>query len=72
MTLPASGQIAVSEVSVEIGQAPTFSTDLNFLNNLIVSAQRPATPAMNNFYSKAYFQNNTQGNCSNKSEAKRS
>lgn len=65
MTLPASGQIAVSDVSVEIGQASTYSTDLNFLNNLIVSGQRPATPAMNNFYSKAYFQNTTQGNCAN-------
>lgn len=65
MTLPASGQIAVSDVSVEIGQAASYSTNLNFLNGLIVPAQRPGTPAMNNFYSKAFFQNNTQGNCNN-------
>ena len=65
MTLPASGQIAVSDVSVEIGQSSTYSTDLNFLNNLIVSGQRPGNPSMDSFYSKAYFQNNTQGNCSN-------
>jgi hypothetical protein len=65
MTLPASGQIAVSDISVEIGQAPSYSTNLNFLNNLILASQRPATPAMNNFYSKAYFQNNTAGNCAN-------
>jgi hypothetical protein len=65
MTLPASGQIAVSDISVEIGQAPSYSTNLNFLNNLILASQRPATPAMNNFYSKAYFQNNAAGNCAN-------
>ena len=65
MTLPASGQLAVSDISVEIGQAPTYSASLNFLNNLIVEAQRPATPSISGFYSKAYFQNNTAGNCSN-------
>ena len=36
MTLPASGQIGVSDVSVEIGQSSTYSTNLNFLNNLIM------------------------------------
>jgi hypothetical protein len=65
MTLPASGQIAVSQISTEIGQADTYSTSLNFLNGLIVAAQRPATPSMASFYSKAFFQNNTQGNCNN-------
>lgn len=65
MTLPASGQISNADINVEIGQASTFSSSLLFLNDLIVSGQRPATPAMNNFYSKAYFQNNTQGNCNN-------
>jgi hypothetical protein len=65
MTLPASGQIGVSDISVEIGQASTYSTSLDFLNNLIVAGQRTSPPAMTNFYSKAYFQNNTQGNCSN-------
>ena len=65
MTLPASGPISVGNVSVEIGQSATFTDNLNFLNNLIVSGQRPGNPAMNAFYSKAYFQNTTQGNCSN-------
>ena len=66
MTLPASGQIAVGDVSTEIGQAATFSTDLNFLNGLIRSDQRPANPSMTAFYNKAYFQNTADGaNCAN-------
>ena len=47
MTLQASGQIAISDVSQEIGQAATFSTDLNFLNGLLRSDNvrpRPAWP----------------------------
>jgi len=66
MTLQASGQIGIGDVSTEIGQAATFSTNLNFLNELIRSDQRPATPSMTNFYSKAYFQNTADGaNCAN-------
>lgn len=65
MTLPSSGQIGVSDISVEIGQSSTYSTDLNFLNNLIVSGQRPSSPNMEGFYGKAYFQNNANGNCNN-------
>lgn len=65
MTLPASGQIAQSDINVEIGQASTYSSNLSFLNDLIVTAQRPASPNMAGFYSKAYFQNNTAGNCDN-------
>lgn len=66
MTLPASGQIAVSDVSTEIGQATTYSTDLNFLNGLLRSDQRPANPSMTAFYNKAYFQNTADGaNCAN-------
>lgn len=65
MTLQSSGQIAVSDISTEIGQAPTYSTDLNFLNNLITPGQRPSNPAMSNFYGLSYFQNTTQGNCDN-------
>ena len=65
MTTPASGQIAVSDVNVEIGQAATYSSDLNFLNNLIVAGQRPSSPNMDAFHNKAYFQTNTQRNCNN-------
>ena len=63
MTLPASGPISIGDVSVEIGQAATFTDDLSFLNGLLLT---PASPAnMGAFYSKAYFQNNTQGACDN-------
>lgn len=65
MTLPSSGKIDVGDISVEIGQARSFSTNLSFLNNQIVPTQRPATPVMSSFYSRAFFQNNTQGNCNN-------
>ena len=81
MTLQASGQIAVSDISVEIGQAATYSTDLNFLNNLItagqaagagtggtgvsVSSQRPGSPNLNSFYGLSYFQASIYGNCNN-------
>jgi len=63
MTLPASGQISVSDIDVEIGQPATFSADLNFLNNLIKPGQRPASPSMSAFYSKSYYLRNADGNC---------
>jgi len=65
MTLPASGQIGVNDVNTEVGLAPTYSSSLNFLNGTIKPAQRPASPAMDAFYSKAYYQKNNDGNCSN-------
>lgn len=63
MTLPSSGQISTADVSAETGQS--YSTDLNFLNSLIVPGQRPGSPNMDSFHGKAWFQNNTQGNCNN-------
>jgi hypothetical protein len=67
MTLPASGQIGVNDVNTEVGLAPTYSSSLNFLNGTIKPAQRPASPAMDAFYSKAYYQKNNDGNCDNAS-----
>jgi len=81
MTLPSSGQIAVSQISTEIGQASTYSTSLNFLNNLItpgqsagvgtggtgvsVASQRPGTPNMAGFYGLTYYTATQYGNCNN-------
>jgi len=65
MTLPASGTITISDINEAIGQAPTYSSDLSFLNGLILPALRPSTPNLSAFYSLNYYQNNTQGNCNN-------
>ena len=63
MTLPPSGPISIGAVSVEIGQSATFTDNLSFLNGLLLT---PASqPNLSAFYSQAYFQNTTQGNCNN-------
>jgi len=64
MTLPAPGNpISIQEVNVEIGQTPTFTEDLSFLNGLLLAPD--PSPNMGAFFSKAYFQANNQGNCDN-------
>lgn len=63
MTLPSNTQIAVSDINSEIGRPWNYSSDLNFLNSVIRSDQRPGSPNMASFWGKAYFQNNTAGNC---------
>ena len=64
MTLPAPGNpISIQEVNVEIGQTPTFTEDLSFLNGLLLTPA--ASPNMGSFFSQAYFQDTTQGNCDN-------
>ena len=65
MTLPASGTIAISNINFEIGVASTTTNGINYLYNLILPSQRSGTQNLTAFYSKAYFQNNTQGNCNN-------
>lgn len=69
MTIQSSGSIAVSDINTEVGLSSTYSSDLNFLNGKIVAGQRPTAPNLGAFYSKAYFQNNTQGNCNNANNA---
>lgn len=63
MTLPASGPLAISDISTELGLAPTYSASLSFLNSYLKPPQ--AQPNMTAFYGKAYFQNNNEGNCNN-------
>ena len=65
MTLQSSGQISVSDINNEIGVGATYSSNLNFLNNKIKPSIRPSTPSMNQFYGKTFFQNTTEGNCTN-------
>ena len=64
MTTP-SNQIGVSDINTELGLSPSYSSDLSFLNGKIKPSIRPASPSMNDFKSKNYFQNTTEGNCNN-------
>jgi len=66
MTLPASGQISIADIDAEVNPKPSgYSASLGFLNELVVPAQRPASPNLDGFHGKAYYQRNTDGNCSN-------
>lgn len=71
MTLPANGtSISVSQVAVEIGAAATTQEDINYLNSLILPAEKPPAfntpyPNMDRFHQMTYYQNNTAGNCNN-------
>lgn len=65
MTIKATGALQGGDVSVETGQSINYSTNLSFLNDLIIPAQRPVSPHLGAFYGLTYYQNNTAGNCDN-------
>ena len=65
MTIQGSGPIAASNVSQEIGYAPTQPAALSWLNDHIKPSQRPQPPRLSAFYGMTYFQNTTEGNCNN-------
>lgn len=65
MTTPTAGtQIGVNNVDAELGISDS-NRALDFLNGYIRSDQRPGTPNMYSFGSKAYYQRNADGNCNN-------
>jgi hypothetical protein len=68
MTLPISGDISINNINVELGLPSTAQIDLSFINNLVLPAQRPSDPNVDSYRGKAYFQNNTAGNCNNGNE----
>jgi hypothetical protein len=68
MTLPISGDISINDINVELGLPSTAQIDLSFINNLVLPAQRPSDPNVDSYRGKAYFQNNTAGNCNNGNE----
>jgi len=68
MTLPISGDISINNINVELGLPGTAQIDLSFINNLVLPAQRPSNPNVDSYRGKAYFQNNTSGNCNNGNE----
>jgi len=65
MTLPASGTIAISQISTELGMASTASNNLSFINSKTKAAYQQSSPSMNNYYNKTYYQKNNAGNCNN-------
>lgn len=67
MTLPTTGNsISISQINTEVGRSSTAAdTTMNYLNGLIKSAQRPASPNMSAFYGKTWYQRNVDGNCNN-------
>lgn len=65
MTLPATGAISFNNINVELTLSGTTQTTMLYINNLVLASQRPASPNMDSYHGKAYFQNNTNGNCNN-------
>jgi len=61
MTLPASGTIAISNFSTELGLSATANnSSANIYNNTKTGQQ---SYAMNAYYSKAYYRKTNAGNC---------
>lgn len=63
MTLPASGAISFSQFNTEMGQASTYSSSMSWIYSNTKTGQQ--SYAVNNYYSKAWYQRNMDGNCNN-------
>lgn len=61
MTLPASGAISMSQFSVEMGQASTYSANMAWIN----ANAKVASNSMSGHYGKAWYLKNNAGNCAN-------
>lgn len=61
MTLPASGQISMSQYSTVMGQASTFTNSMSWIN----ARAKVTSNSMNGHYGKAWYQKNNAGNCNN-------
>ena len=61
MTLPASGTISMSQFSVEMGQASTYSANMAWIN----ANAKVASNSMSGHYGKAWYLKNNAGNCNN-------
>jgi hypothetical protein len=64
MTTPGSGQIAVTNVTSEIGLGNS-NVSFDTLHNYVIPSQRASYEQMSEWYNKSYFQKNTNGNCNN-------
>lgn len=63
MTLPASGTITYNDFNNEAGRGSGVSIDMAFIYNNTKTGQQ--SYAINNYYSKAWYQRNNDGNCNN-------
>lgn len=63
MTLPASGTITLDNFNTEVGAASGTARDLSWIYSNTKSGQQ--SYSMNGYYSKAWYQRNTDGNCNN-------
>ena len=63
MTLPASGTITAANFNTELGQSSGASISLSFIYGKAKTGQQYYN--FSSYYSHAYYQQNTAGNCSN-------
>lgn len=63
MTLPASGTITMANFNTELGVATTTNRSMSSIYSATKTGQQ--SYLMNAYYSKAYYQQNTAGNCNN-------
>jgi len=68
MTLPATGAISISAINTEVGRPSTYTTDMSWIKANAKNTINGATGVINDFNSlhdKAWYANNTAGNCDN-------
>lgn len=66
MTTPASGRISLSDVAAETGSNSTAAMSWVRANaKNTINGPIAGITSMNGLYSKAYYANNTAGNCAN-------
>ena len=61
MALPASGQIDLSQVSIEVGQASTYSASLDWVRTIT----KDAVTNMDSLHGRSFYQSSMDGNCNN-------
>lgn len=63
MTLPSSGTLSYSQFNTEAGRASDTNIDMGWIYNNTKTGQQ--SYAISNYYGKAWYQRNVDGNCNN-------